>query len=149
MGSGASSLVYGWQAALRCQNEFHGLRIESRTALALGIHADEPHLLRLSPTPHRFSHESAGQAAAAEARAALAALLAAADARRRCDFLEAVVSGMHASLRFFERGHEVSRASGLCAHACEPVCVPGGSLEAPGMQWPGCETAPGGAPALL
>lgn len=89
-------------------NAFHGLRVESCTALALGIHSDEPRLLRLSPTPHCFSHESAGQAAAAEARAALAALLAAADARRRCDFLEAVVSGMHAGLLFFERGHEVS-----------------------------------------
>jgi hypothetical protein len=55
------------------------------------------------------------QAAAAEARSALAALLVAADGRRRCEFLEAVVAGVHAAALFFERGHE-ARAL-LCAAA--------------------------------
>ncbi|KAK9825863.1 hypothetical protein WJX81_005479 [Elliptochloris bilobata] len=49
----------------------------------------------------------AAEAAAGEARAALAALLAGVDARRHCDFLEAVTAGMHAGLLFFERGNEV------------------------------------------
>ena len=46
------------------------------------------------------------QAAAGDARAALAALLVGVDARRRCDFLELVTAGMLAGLLFFERGHQ-------------------------------------------
>lgn len=55
------------------------------------------------------------QAAAGDARAALAALLVGVDARRRCDFLELVTAGMHAGLLFFERGHQARQRS---PHAC-------------------------------
>ena len=56
------------------------------------------------------------QAAAGDARAALAALLVGVDARRRCDFLELVTAGMHAGLLFFERGHQARKR--CCCSSC-------------------------------
>ncbi len=78
-------------------------------------HGDTCSLARWSLSCIRLFVGRHVQAAAAEARSALAALLVAADGRRRCEFLEAVVAGVHAAALFFERGHEARTSCLRCS----------------------------------